>query len=67
MGIGKVYASYMSATSIAANVSNVSVLNGMNFEEWKENIRIFLGTTDLDLSFRKAKPILLTNSGSAYY
>ncbi|KAL9690321.1 hypothetical protein QQ045_010718 [Rhodiola kirilowii] len=56
----------MSATSIAANLNNIPILNGTNFEEWKENIKIFLGSMSLDLALRERKPIHLANSRSAF-
>ncbi|KAL9666053.1 hypothetical protein QQ045_000375 [Rhodiola kirilowii] len=56
----------MSATSVAANLNNIPILNRTNFEEWKENIKIFLGSMYLDLALREAKPIHLANSRSAF-
>ncbi|CAM8993241.1 unnamed protein product [Rhodiola kirilowii] len=56
----------MSATSVAANLNNIPKLNGTNFEEWKENIKIFLGSMYLDLALREAKSIHLANSRSAF-
>ncbi|CAM8886459.1 unnamed protein product [Rhodiola kirilowii] len=40
----------MSVTSVAVMLNNVPILNGTNFEEWKENIKIFLGSMYLDLA-----------------
>ncbi|KAL9675332.1 hypothetical protein QQ045_003534 [Rhodiola kirilowii] len=57
---------YMSVTSVAVNLNNVPILNGTNFEEWKENIKIFLGSMFLDLALREPKSIHLTNSRSAF-
>ncbi|KAL9684180.1 hypothetical protein QQ045_021614 [Rhodiola kirilowii] len=57
---------YMSVTSVAANLNNIPVLNGTNFEEWKENIKIFLDSMYLDLALQESKPIHLANSGSAF-
>ncbi|CAM8880783.1 unnamed protein product [Rhodiola kirilowii] len=56
----------MSATSVAANLNNIPVLNRTNFEEWKENIKIFLVIMYLDLALREPKPIHLANSRSAF-
>ncbi|KAL9683014.1 hypothetical protein QQ045_014826 [Rhodiola kirilowii] len=56
----------MSPTSIAINLNNIPILNGTNFEEWKENIKIFLGSMYLDLALREPKPIHLANSRSAF-
>ncbi|CAM8908563.1 unnamed protein product [Rhodiola kirilowii] len=56
----------MSATSVAANLNNIPIINGTNFEEWKENIKIFLGSMYLDLALREPKSIHLANSRSAF-
>ncbi|CAM8967634.1 unnamed protein product [Rhodiola kirilowii] len=56
----------MSATSVAANLNNIPMLNGTNFEEWKENIKFFLGSMYLDLALREPKSIHLINSRSAF-
>ncbi|CAM8966245.1 unnamed protein product [Rhodiola kirilowii] len=50
----------MSATLIAANLNNIPILNGI--EEWKENIKIFLGSMYCDLTLREPNPIHLANS-----
>ncbi|KAI5416052.1 hypothetical protein KIW84_041190 [Lathyrus oleraceus] len=42
--------------SISANLNSVSVLNGENFKDWKENIKLVLGCMDLDLALRKEQP-----------
>ncbi|CAM8896848.1 unnamed protein product [Rhodiola kirilowii] len=56
----------MSATSVAANLNNIVMLNGTNFKDWKENITILLGCMDIDLALRVPKPdaIIATNSES---
>ncbi|CAM8978338.1 unnamed protein product [Rhodiola kirilowii] len=56
----------MTATSVAANLNNILILNGTNFEKWKENIKIFLGSMYLDLALREPKPIHLANLRSAF-
>ena len=33
-------------------MNSVSILNGTNFKDWKENIEIILGCMDLDLALR---------------
>ncbi|KAL9660564.1 hypothetical protein QQ045_025380 [Rhodiola kirilowii] len=55
----------MSAISVAVSLNNVPILNGTNFE-WKENIKIFLGSMYLDLALREPKPIHLANLRSAF-
>ncbi|CAM8963142.1 unnamed protein product [Rhodiola kirilowii] len=52
--------------AVTANLNNIPILNGTNFEEWKENIKIFLGSMYLDLALRETKPIHLANSRSAF-
>ncbi|KAL9680173.1 hypothetical protein QQ045_018051 [Rhodiola kirilowii] len=56
--------SYMSASSVAANISNVSMLNGTNFKDWKENIMIVLGCMDLYLALREPKTDAITDTSS---
>ncbi|KAL9672749.1 hypothetical protein QQ045_029001 [Rhodiola kirilowii] len=58
---------YKSATSVASNLNNIPKLNGTNFEEWKINIKIFLGSIYLDIALREPKPIHLANSRSAFH
>ena len=43
----------------------MSVLNGTNFKDWKENMMILLGCMDLDLSFRHPKPAELTDDSTS--
>ncbi|CAM8951227.1 unnamed protein product [Rhodiola kirilowii] len=54
----------MSATSVAANLNNIFMLNGTNFKDWKENITILLGCMDLDLALREPKPDAITGTSS---
>ncbi|CAM8877638.1 unnamed protein product [Rhodiola kirilowii] len=60
----------MSATSVAANLNKILMLNGTNFKDWKENITILLDCMDLDLALREPKPDVITGtsseSGQAY-
>ncbi|RVW47329.1 Retrovirus-related Pol polyprotein from transposon TNT 1-94 [Vitis vinifera] len=48
--------SFISTTSISANINNVPMLNGTNFKDWKENMMILLGCMDIDLALRMPKP-----------
>ena len=48
--------------SISANVNSVPILNGTNFKDWKENIKIILGCMDLDLALRTEQPPAPTTS-----
>ncbi|CAM8941542.1 unnamed protein product [Rhodiola kirilowii] len=54
----------MSATSVAANLNNILMLNGTNFKDWKENITILLGCMDLDLALWEPKPDGITGTSS---
>ena len=45
-----------SVASISANVNSVTILNGTNLKDWKENIEIILGCMDLDLALRTEEP-----------
>ncbi|CAM8934249.1 hypothetical protein QQ045_013306 [Rhodiola kirilowii] len=54
----------MSATSVAANLNNILMLNGTNFKDRKENITILLGCMDLDLALRELKPDVITGTSS---
>ncbi|CAM8960106.1 hypothetical protein QQ045_004721 [Rhodiola kirilowii] len=54
----------MSTSSIAANISNVPMLNGINCKDWKENIMILFRCMDLDLALRVPKPDAITNTSS---
>ncbi|CAM8886440.1 unnamed protein product [Rhodiola kirilowii] len=54
----------MSASSVAANISDVPMLNGTNFKDWKENIMILLGCMDLDLALRGPKLDAITDTSS---
>ena len=36
--------------------STIVVFNRLNFSEWKEQIKFYLGVIDLDLTFREEKP-----------
>ncbi|KAL5545756.1 hypothetical protein UlMin_005443 [Ulmus minor] len=48
--------SFISTTSISANINNVPMLNRTNFKDWKENMMILLGCMDIDLALRMPKP-----------
>ncbi|CAM8880198.1 unnamed protein product [Rhodiola kirilowii] len=54
----------MSATSVAANLNNILMLNGTNLKDWKENIMILLGCMDLDLALREPKTDAITSTSS---
>ena len=39
-------------SSSTSNINSIPMLNGSNFNEWKENLSINLGVMDLDLALR---------------
>ncbi|CAH9071941.1 unnamed protein product, partial [Cuscuta europaea] len=53
-----------SVATISANINSITVLNSMNFKEWKENIMIVLGCMDLDLALRTEKLIALKDTST---
>ena len=40
------------------------MLNGTNFEKWKEHITILLGCMDLDYAIRTEQPLAFTNDST---
>ncbi|RVW44514.1 hypothetical protein CK203_083065 [Vitis vinifera] len=53
------------ASSISANVKNISMLNDTNFKKWKEHVIIVLGCMDLDYALREDRPSDLTDASIA--
>ncbi|XP_024010507.1 uncharacterized protein LOC112085508 [Eutrema salsugineum] len=45
-------------------VSNVPLLTGTNFSEWKEKVEFTLGVLDLDLALRQEEPQPLTEDST---
>ncbi|EXC04349.1 putative NOT transcription complex subunit VIP2 [Morus notabilis] len=43
---------FATAMNVSTQVNAISMLNGMNFKVWKENVEIILGCMDLDLALR---------------
>ena len=41
-----------STTNISANINSIPMLNGTNFNSWKENVLIVLRVMDLDLALQ---------------
>ncbi|CAA2986924.1 transposon, unclassified [Olea europaea subsp. europaea] len=54
-----------SPATIMASINSIPMLNGTNFETWKENISFVLGCMDLDLSLRKEQPAPLIAESSS--
>ena len=51
--------------TVYANLNSISVLNGTNFKDWKENVVILLSCMDLDLTLRIEQPSYPTDSSSS--
>ena len=50
--------------SYPGSTSNVPLLNGTNFSEWKEKVEFTLGVMDFDLALLKEQPAALTETSS---
>lgn len=48
-----------------SRASFVTMFNGLNFSEWKEQIEYHLGLHDLDLSLLEEKPLALNENSIA--
>ncbi|GJV45381.1 putative RNA-directed DNA polymerase [Tanacetum coccineum] len=55
----------MTPTAIANCISGIEHLNGTKFSSWKEQVKIFLGITDLEYALRFDKPNPLTATNTA--
>ncbi|XP_075077226.1 uncharacterized protein LOC142163969 [Nicotiana tabacum] len=56
---------YDSAIPFHSLASSVTVFNGLNFSEWREQVQFHLGVMDLDLALLNDKPAAITDSSSA--
>ncbi|XP_009630499.4 uncharacterized protein LOC107815912 [Nicotiana tabacum] len=56
---------YDSAIPFHSHASSVTVFNGLNFSEWREQVQFPLGVMDLDLALLNDKPAAITDSSSA--
>ncbi|KAF1870905.1 hypothetical protein Lal_00030216 [Lupinus albus] len=52
----------LNVATISANMNSVTILNGNNFKDWKENILIVLGCMDLDFALRMEQPPSIMDS-----
>ncbi|XP_057954113.1 uncharacterized protein LOC131148430 [Malania oleifera] len=57
----------VAVTSIIRNDSNILILNGENFLDWKDKTLLTLGCMDIDLALRIDKPAMPTESSPATY
>ena len=48
-----------------SHASFVSILNGMNFLDWKEQVQFHLGVLDLDVALESEKPAAIASNSSA--
>ena len=54
------YSVFAPASNISTSINSISMLNGTNFEEWRENVLIALRVMDLDLAIRIDQPTEVT-------
>ena len=47
-----------------SHISSIPIFNGLNFPEWNEQIRFYLGVMDLDLSLQIEEPDAITVSST---
>jgi len=50
--------------SISASLNGIPVLNGINFETWRDYIIIVLGFIDLDYTLRTEEPSAITDKST---
>ena len=51
--------------SLHSHASSVSILNGMNFSDWKEQVQFHLGVLDIDVALESEKPAAINSNNSA--
>ena len=52
------------AVSLHSHASAVTIFNGLNFSEWREQVNFHLGVLDLDLALLEEKPADITATSS---
>ena len=50
--------------ALHSQFSSVPVFNGLNFSEWSEQIKFYLGVMDLDLCLREDEPSAITDEST---
>ncbi|KAG8377672.1 hypothetical protein BUALT_Bualt08G0057200 [Buddleja alternifolia] len=50
--------------SLHSHATSVTVFNGLNFSEWREQVNFHLGVLDLDLALLEEKPAYITDESS---
>ena len=50
--------------SLHSHASAVTIFNGLNFSEWREQVNFHLGVSDLDLAFLEEKPAAITDTST---
>ncbi|KAG8373710.1 hypothetical protein BUALT_Bualt11G0053000 [Buddleja alternifolia] len=53
-----------STVSLHSHATSVTVFNGLNFSEWREQVNFHLGVLDLDLALLEEKPTDITDESS---
>ena len=51
--------------SLHLHASSVSILNEINFSDWKEQVQFHLGVLDLYIALESEKPTAISNDSSA--
>ena len=54
----------VNASSISASLNGIPVLNGTNFEKWRDHITIVLGFMHLNYTLRTNKPSAITDKNT---
>ena len=52
------------AVSIHSHASAVTIFNGLNFSEWREQVNFHLDVLDLDLALLEEKPAAITDTST---
>ena len=50
--------------SLHLQASSVTVFNGLNFSEWREQVNFHLGVLEIDLALLEEKPVDITDQSS---
>ncbi|XP_027342301.1 uncharacterized protein LOC113855049 [Abrus precatorius] len=51
--------------SLPMQLTSVKILNGTNYEDWKESLDLYLAITNMDLALRENEPPALTAKSTA--
>ena len=56
--------SEFSSTALPMQLASVKTLNGTNYEDWAESMKLYLAVTNLDLALREEEPVIDANSSA---